>query len=82
MAITYSEVDPPPQNPTTDFFLGLENRADFDDRPPRFWVGVARSVYFLEKGTDIFSKVRSVSRTGAIVTMLSIDNISCAATPG
>ena len=72
----------PPQNPTADFFLGLENRADFDERPPRFWVGVARSVYFLEKGLDFFSKVRSVSRTGAILKMFEFKISSARPPPG
>ena len=83
MAITYSDVcGPPPTQADCGITLFLEIRADFTDRPPRFWVGMAVSAYFLEKGIDFFSKVRSVSRTGAIIPMLSIDNISCAATPG
>ena len=72
----------PPQNATADFFLGLENRADFDERPPRFWVGVAVSAYFLEKGTDFFSKVMSVSRTGAILKMFEFKISSARPPPG
>ena len=72
----------PPQNPTADFFLGLEIRADFTDRPPRFWVGVAVSVYFLEKGLDFFSKVRSVSRTGAMLKLAELLRSSARPPPG
>ena len=45
-------------------------------------VGVAVSVYFLEKGTDFFSKVRSVSRTGAILKMLEFKISSARPPPG
>ena len=72
----------PPQNQTAESGVGLEIRADFDERPPRFWVGVAVSAYFLEKGIDFFSKVRSVSRTGAILKMFEFKIYSARPPPG
>ena len=74
----------PPQKKKDDcgIALFLEIRADFTDRPPRFWVGVAVSAYFLEKGTDFFSKVVSVSRTGAILKMFEFKISSARPPPG
>ena len=82
MAITFSDVCPPPKKDDCGIILFLEIQADFDERPPRFWVGVAVSAYFLEKGTDFFSKVRSVSRTGAILKMFEFKISSARPPPG